>query len=91
MRSNVFRGYGQFREGWEDVQYDPWSSRPSNFRTESNIEKVRQLLLQNRHLSLRMIADELDVSKDNARKAVVEDTKKGDFARFVSHALVAEQ
>jgi hypothetical protein len=49
MRSNVFRGYGRYREGREDVQYDPRSCRPSEFRTEGNIEKIRQLLLQNRH------------------------------------------
>jgi len=27
-RSNVFRGYGRFREGREDAQYDPRSGRP---------------------------------------------------------------
>jgi hypothetical protein len=69
----------------------PSSSRPSEFRTEGNIEKARQLLLQNRRPSLRMIADELDISKDNVRKTVVEDTKKGNFARFVPHALTEEQ
>jgi len=37
-RSNVFRGYGRFREGREDAQYDPRSGRPSEFRTEGNNE-----------------------------------------------------
>lgn len=53
-RSNVFRGYVRFRDGREDAQYDSRSGHPSEFRTEGNNENVRQLLLQNRHLSLRM-------------------------------------
>jgi hypothetical protein len=52
MRSNLFRWYGRFREGREDVQDDPRSCCPSESRMDVNIEKVWQLLLQNLQLSL---------------------------------------
>lgn len=76
-----FRWYGRFREGRRDVQQDPRSGQPSDFRTDGNIKKVRQLLLQNRHLSLRMIPDGLGINKDTVSKAVTEDLKKGKYAR----------
>jgi len=50
-RSNVFRWYGRFRDGREDTEDDPRNSRPTGCRNENNVEKISQLLLQNRHLS----------------------------------------
>jgi len=64
------------REVRDQPRLDPRSVRPSEFRADSNIENVRQLLLQNGHLSHRMIADEPDISEDTVRKIVVEDLKK---------------
>ena len=39
----------------------------------NNVEKIYQLLLQNRHLSLTMLAEEVNTGKDTVRKIVVED------------------
>jgi hypothetical protein len=75
-RSNIFCWYGRFCEGRKDIQCDPRNGGPSDSRTDGNIEKVWQLLLQNCHLSLQMIADEPDISKDTVQKIVVEDMKK---------------
>jgi len=50
------------------------------------------LLLQNRHLSLRMLADEVNIGKDTVRKIVVEDLLKRKIcSRFVPHALTPEK
>jgi len=57
-RSNVFRWYGRFRDGREDTEDDPRSDRPTECRNDNIVEKISQLLLQTRHLSLRMLADE---------------------------------
>jgi hypothetical protein len=78
--SNIFRRYERLREGPEEVQNDPRSSRPFESRTEVNMERVMQVLLQNRHLSLRMTADESGICKDTVRKTVAEGLKKGKFA-----------
>ena len=58
-RSNVFRWYGR-----EDIEDDPKSGRPTECRNDNNVEKISQLLLQNRRLSLRMLADEVNIGKD---------------------------
>jgi len=71
--SNVFRWYGQFRDGLEDIEDDPRSGWATECRSDGNVEMISQLLLQNRHLSLRMLADEVNIGKDTVRKIVVED------------------
>jgi hypothetical protein len=70
-RSNVFRWYGR-----EDTEDDPRSGRPTECCNDNNVEKISQLLLQSRHLSLRMLADEVNIGKDTVRKTVVEDLRK---------------
>jgi len=72
-RSNVFRWYGQFRDGREDTEDDLRSGRPTKCRNDNNVEKISQLLLQNHHLSLRMLADKVNTGKNTVRKIVVED------------------
>ena len=72
-RSNVFQWYGQFRDGREDIEDDPRSGQPTECRSDNNFEKISHLLLQNCHLSLRMLADEVNIGKDTVRKIVVED------------------
>jgi len=56
-------------------------------RNDNNVEKISQLLLQNRHLSLRMLADEVNIGKDTVRKIVVEDLQKWKIcSHFVPHS-----
>lgn len=45
----------------------PRSGRPSTSSTEVNIAKVKEMVTENRHLSLRGIATELLVSHESAR------------------------
>ncbi len=49
----------RFRDGQEDVNDDPGCSRHIETRTPSNVERVKQLLDSDRHLSIRDAADEL--------------------------------
>jgi len=86
--SNVFRWYKQFRDGREDTEDDSRSGRPTECRNDNNVEMISQLLLQNHHLSLRMLADEVNIGKDTVRKTVVEDLRKRKIClRFVPHSL----
>ena len=91
-RSNVFRWYGRFRDGREDNEDDLRSGRATECRNENNVEKISQLLLQNRHLPLRMLADEVNIGKDTVRSIVVEDLRKRKICScFVPHSLTPEQ
>ncbi|GBN53981.1 hypothetical protein AVEN_75829-1 [Araneus ventricosus] len=51
----------------------PRSGRPSTSVTTDNIERVRQMLLQNRRLSLRWISEELGINKDNVSVIIHKD------------------
>ena len=91
-RSNVFRWYGRFCDGREDIEYDPRSGWPTECRNDNNVKKISQLLLQNRYLSLRMLADEVNIDKDTVRRIVVEDLRKRKIcSRFVPHSLTPEK
>jgi len=91
-RSNVFRWYGRFRDGREDIEDDLRSGRPTECRNDNNVEKISQLLLQNRRLSLRMLADEVNIGKNTVRKIVVEDLRKWKIcSRFIPHSLTPEE
>jgi len=91
-RSNVLRWYGRFCDGREGNEDDPGSGRPTECRNDNNVEKISQLLLQNRHLSLRMLAEEVNIGKDTVRKIVIEDLRKRKIcSRFIPHSLTPEQ
>ena len=62
-RSNVFLWYERFHDGREDIEDDSRSGRPTECCNDNNVEKISQLLLQNRHLSLRMPADEVTLAR----------------------------
>ena len=86
--SNVFQWYGWFHEGQEDIEDNPRSGQPTECRNDNNVEKISQLLLQNGHLSLRMLADEVNTGKGTVRKIVVEELRKRKIrSRFVPHSL----
>ena len=90
-RSNVFRWYGRFRDGREDIEEDPRSGRPTECRNGNNVEKISQLLLQNRHFSLRMLADEVNIGKDTVT-TIVEDLRKQKIcSRLVPRSSTPEQ
>ena len=38
--SNVFRWYGRFRDGREDIEDDRRSGRPTECRSDNNVEKI---------------------------------------------------
>ena len=56
--------FKHFREGKETTEDGPRSGRPSTSRTPEMIEKVQHMQVQHRRLALRLIAEELGISKD---------------------------
>jgi len=65
--------------------------RPSTARTDKNVESVR-LLTEDRHTTLQVIADRLNIGKETVCPIVTEDLGKRKIcARFVPHTLTTEQ
>jgi hypothetical protein len=67
-----------FSDGMDDFAMDEKTLKKTpgvaslQCRNDNNVEKISQLLLQNRHLSLRMPADEVNIGNNTVRKIVVE-------------------
>ena len=53
-RTRVFEWHKRFVEGREDVEDDLKSGRPCTFTTDTNIEKVRQLVCSDCRLTIHV-------------------------------------
>ena len=54
--------YYQFKEGREDVNDDARPGRPIASTTDENIKAVKKMMLDNRRISIRKVADDVGVS-----------------------------
>jgi len=71
-RTRVFEWHKRFVEGRDDVQDDPKSGRPCTSITDTNIEKVRQLVRSDHCLTIRIIANEVGMDKEMVRIILVD-------------------
>jgi len=91
-RKCVYDWFKCFRDGKETTEDEPRSGRPSTSRTPDMIERVRQMLAQDRRVTSRLMAEELGISKDMVHTIVREDLGKCKIcSRFVPHKLTDEQ
>ena len=59
-RSNVYRWYKMFSEGREDVNDKERAGRPSTSTTDENIDEVKKIVLINRRITVREVAEALN-------------------------------
>ena len=64
-KTRAYEWYSAFKSGRDVVEDLPRSGRPSTSLAEVNIAKVKEMVTENRHLSLREIAAELSVSHES--------------------------
>ncbi|KOC62943.1 Putative uncharacterized protein FLJ37770, partial [Habropoda laboriosa] len=69
-RSSIFEWHKLFKEGREQVENDHRSGRPSTSRSDQNVRKVKEILDTDRRLTIRLIAEELEVL-ERLRKRVL--------------------
>ena len=55
MPKRAYEYYKSFKEGREIVEDMPRSGRPSTFSTNENMEKVKEIVLDNCHSSLTTV------------------------------------
>ena len=67
-RTQVFEWFKRFKEGREEIGDDQHPSRPSTSKTDANIEKVGEIVWQNRHLSIRAVAELINIDKETVRQ-----------------------
>ena len=61
-KSNVYRWYKMFSEGREEMSDDERSGRPSTSTTDEYIDEVKKLVLANRRITVREVAEDLNIS-----------------------------
>lgn len=80
------------REGKPDLDDEPRSGRPSTSRTPEIIEKVNQLVAEERRLTTRQIAESVGISNGAVHSILTEDLMKRKLcAKWVPHLLTEEQ
>jgi hypothetical protein len=91
-RKQVFEWYAKFRECRENVEYDERSGRPKAVRTPDMIETVQQLISTHSRMTLRMMKEVLEITREIIRKILMEDLGKRKIcARSVPQYLPDEQ
>ena len=60
-RTQVRLWHNWFTEGGEDVNDDIRPGRPSTSTTDENIEAVKKIILDNRRITIREVADDVGI------------------------------
>ena len=91
-RTRVFEWHKRFVEGREDVEDDPKSGRHCTSTTDTNIEKIWQLVRSDRRLTICVIANELGMDKETVCTILVDTLGMWKVcAKMVPRLLTEEQ
>ena len=81
-----------FSEGRESVTDKERSGRPATSRTEENIAKIRQIVHENCWLTVRRLAEQVNINTETVRKILTEDLDMRKVcAKMVPKELAEEQ
>ena len=58
----VYKWFERFRNGCESVEDKERLERPSTSKTQENVERVSEMIRSNRGLTIREIAEDLNIS-----------------------------
>jgi len=67
-KTAVYNWVKRFSEGRESVTDEERSGWPATSRTEENIAKIRQIVRENRRLTVRSIAEQVNIDGETVRK-----------------------
>jgi len=88
----VYKWVKRFSEGRESVTEEERSGRPATSITEENTAEVRQIVRENRRLSVRSIAEQVNMDRETVRKILTEDLDMRKVcAKMVPKELTEEQ
>ena len=65
----AYKWVRRFSEGRESVTNEERSGRPETSRTEENVTKIRHILRENLRLSVRSIAEQVNIDRETVRKS----------------------
>lgn len=91
-RTRVFDWFKQFKKGRTSVDDEERAGRPRTSNTHENAERIRAILAKDRRVNVRMLADEVGISKGTVH-LILRDVlnRRKVCAKLVPHSLTAEQ
>jgi len=91
-KTAVYKWVKRFSEGSKSVPDEEGSGWPETSRTEENIAKVHQIVRENRRLTVRSIAEQVNIDRETVRKILTEDLDMRKVcAKMVPKELTEEQ
>jgi len=91
-KTAVYKWVKRFSEGRESVTDEERSGRPATNRTEENTANVRKILRENRRLTIRIIAEQMNINRETIRKILTGDhDMRKVCAKMVPKELTEEQ
>ncbi|UYV68052.1 hypothetical protein LAZ67_5002912 [Cordylochernes scorpioides] len=91
-RSNVYRWYKMFSEGREDVNDEECAGRPSTSTTDGKINEVEKMILANRRITVKEVAEDLNISIGSCHSIFINDLgMRRVAAKFVPKLLNCDQ
>ena len=72
-KTAVYKWVKRFSEGRENVTDAERSGRPATSTAEGNIAKICQIVRENRQLTVRSIAEQLNNNRETVRNILTED------------------
>ena len=57
-KTRVYEWYKRFQDGREDVEDDERPGRPSTSTTDENVEKVKEMVMNDHRVTIREVADD---------------------------------
>jgi len=91
-KTAVYKWVKRFSEGRESVTDKERSGRPATSRTEENIAEVHQMVCENHRLTVRSIAQQVNINSETVWKILTEDLDMRKVcAKMVPNELAEEQ
>jgi len=91
-KTAVYKWEKRFSEGRGSVTDEERSGRTVTSRTEENIAKVRQIVRENRRLTVRNIKEQANIDRETVKEILTEDLDMRKVcAKMVPKELIEEQ
>ncbi|PNF43896.1 hypothetical protein B7P43_G02795 [Cryptotermes secundus] len=91
-KTQVFEWFSHFKNGEMSIDDEPRSGRPSTAQTHENVEKIREIIEEDRRQTIEEIVELLGVTWSSVQRMLTEDLgMKRAAAKFVPRLLTAEQ
>ena len=60
--STMKKWAAEFKRGWESLEDDPRSERPSTATTQENVDRIHQMVMNDRRLTISHLANVFSIS-----------------------------